>query len=146
MIEGVRMSPRQVIGDPRGDVIHMLRRTDDVFTEFGEIYFSKVNVGKQKSWRRHRLAISQIAVPIGSVHFVLLDDRTGSPTSGHRDDFVIGESHHHLLTIPPLVWYAFENTGSETALIASCSSLPHDPSESDRRDIADTRMPRLQGD
>lgn len=145
MIDGVRVSPRQVISDPKGDVLRMLKRTDDVFTEFGEIYFSKVNVGQQKSWRRHRLAISQLAVPIGSVHFLLLDDRDGSPTNGQRADIVIGGSNHSLLTIPPMVWYTFQNAGHETALVGSCSSLPHDPDESDRREISDTRMPRLQG-
>lgn len=145
MIDGVRVSPRRVIGDSRGDVLHMLKRTDDVFTEFGEVYFSKINAGQQKSWRRHRLATSQLAVPIGSVRFVLFDDREKSPTSGQHADVTIGESHHHLLTIPPLVWYAFENAGSQTALIGSCSSLPHDPEESDRREFSDARMPRLQG-
>lgn len=145
MIDGVRVSPRLVISNPKGDVLQMLRRTDDVFTEFGELYFSKVNVGQQKSWRRHRLAVSQLAVPIGSVQFVLLDDRVGSPTNGQREDIVIGGLNHSLLTIPPMVWYAFQNAGRETALVGSCSSLPHDPDESDRRDISDTRMPRLQG-
>lgn len=145
MIDGVRISPRRVISDPRGDVLHMLKRTDDVFTEFGEVYFSKIHVGQQKAWRRHRVATSQLAVPIGSVRFVLLDDRKESPTNGQRGDVIIGESNHHLLTIPPMVWYAFENAGGDTALIASCSSLPHDPDESDRREFSDARMPRLQG-
>lgn len=145
MIDGVHVSPRRVITDPRGDVLHMLKRTDDVFTEFGEMYFSKIQPRQQKAWRRHRLATSQLAVPIGSVHFVLLDDRNESPTNGERGDVIIGESHHHLLTIPPMVWYAFENAGGDTALIGSCSSLPHDPDESDRREFSDARMPRLQG-
>ena len=145
MIDGVRVSPRRVIGDARGDVLHMLKRTDDVFTEFGEVYFSKIHASQRKPWRRHRLATSQLAVPIGSVHFVLLDDRETSPTNGQRADVTIGESNHQLLTIPPLVWYAFENAGSETALIGSCSSLPHDPEESDRREFSDARMPRMQG-
>ena len=145
MIDGVHVSPRRVITDPRGDVLHMLKRTDDVFTEFGEMYFSKIQPRQQKAWRRHRLATSQLAVPIGSVHFVLLDDRNESPTNGQRGDVIIGESHHHLLTIPPMVWYAFENAGGDTALIGSCSSLPHDPDESDRREFSDARMPRLQG-
>lgn len=143
MIDGVRVSPRRVIVDPRGDVLHMLKRTDAEFSEFGEIYFSRVLSGQEKTWRRHRLATSQIAVPIGSVRFALFDDREGSLTSGRHDSYTIGESNHHLLTIPPLIWYAFENAGATTALIVNCSSLPHDPNESDRRELADSRMPRF---
>jgi len=145
MIDGSRVRPRRVIPDPRGDVLHMLKRTDEVFTEFGEVYFSKVQPGQQKAWRRHREATSQLAVPIGAVHFVLFDDRDTSATRGERNDVVIGDNDYSLLTIPPMVWYAFENMGTNEALIGSCSSLPHDPNESDKREISDPRMPRLQG-
>jgi hypothetical protein len=44
------------------------------------------------------------------------------------------------------VWYAFENTGAATALIGSCASLPHDLSESERREFSDDRMPPLRRD
>ena len=145
MIDGVQVSPRRIIPDPRGDVLHMLKRTDEVFSEFGEVYFSKIQPGQQKAWRRHREATSQLAVPIGAVHFVLFDDRETSATRGKRSDVVIGENQYNLLTIPPMVWYAFENTGVIGALIGSCSSLPHDPNESDKREISDPRMPRFQG-
>ena len=91
MIEGVRVSPRRVISDPRGDVLHMLKRTDEEFSEFGEVYFSKIQPGQQKAWRRHREATSQLAVPIGAVHFVLFDDRDESKTKGERSEVVIGE-------------------------------------------------------
>ena len=145
MIDGVRVSPRRVIEDPRGDVLHMLKRTDEVFTQFGEVYFSKIYPGQQKAWRRHQEATSQLAVPVGTVHFVLVDDRATSPTRGERADVTIGETSYSLLTVPPMVWYAFENTGTVTALIGSCSSLPHDPNESDRRELTDPVMPRLKG-
>jgi len=144
MIDGVRVSPRRVIEDPRGDVLHMLKCTDETFTQFGEMYFSKIHPGQQKAWRRHRKATSQLAVPVGTVHFVLVDDRATSPSRGERADVTIGETSYSLLTIPPMVWYAFENTGISTALIGSCSSLPHDPDESDRRELTDPMMPRLE--
>ena len=145
MIDGVHVSPRRVIEDPRGDVLHMLKCTDEVFTQFGEVYFSKLHPGQQKAWRRHRVATSQLAVPVGMVHFVLVDDRATSATRGVRADVTIGETSYALLTIPPMVWYAFENSGSLTAVIGSCSSLPHDPNEADRRELSDSAMPQLAG-
>lgn len=143
MIDGVKVSPRRVIPDERGDVLHMLKSTDTEFGQFGEMYFSKIGVEKKKTWRRHREATSQLTVPVGSVRFVMFDDRSSSQTRGTRLEVTIGESHHHLITIPPMVWYAFENAGNETALIGNCSSLPRDPSESDRRDLDDSRMPNF---
>ena len=145
MIEGVQVNHRQIIRDSRGDVMHMLKQTDKMFGQFGEVYFSKVRPGHQKAWRRHREATSQLVVPIGAVHFALFDDRDDSSTFGQRQDVTIGEDDYRLLTIPPLVWYAFSNAGQSLALIASCSSIPHDPNESDRREFEDPRMPRLQG-
>jgi len=145
MIEGVQISPRQIIRDSRGDVLHMLKLTDEAFSKFGEMYFSKVEPGHKKMWRRHREATSQLIVPIGDVCFSLFDDRDDSPTNGQHDDVLIGEDSYHLLTIPPMVWYAFANIGQTLALVASLSSLPHDPNESDRREFSDTRMPRIQG-
>ena len=143
MIEGVLVSPRRVIRDVRGDVLHMIKRSDSEFRQFGEMYFSKIAVGQTKTWRRHREATSQLAVPVGSVRFVLFDDRTGSSTCGQQMDVIIGESNYNLLTVPPMVWYAFQNAGSDPALIGNCSSITRDPAESDRREIDDDRMPRL---
>jgi dTDP-4-dehydrorhamnose 3,5-epimerase len=141
MIDGVIVSPRRVIPDERGDVLHMLKSTDPEFGQFGEMYFSKIAVARQKSWRRHREATSQLTVPVGSVRFIMFDDRSSSKTRGDRLEVTIGETHHNLITIPPMVWYAFENVGNEIALIGNCSSLPRDQFESDRRELGDSRMP-----
>jgi len=145
MIDGVRITPRRVTHDFRGDVMHFLRNTDDEFTEFGEVYFSKIIAGQRKTWRRHRVAVSQLVVPIGTVEILLFDDRPASLTEHVHYKLAIGETNHQLVTVPPLVWYAFENSGDTTALIANCSSLPHDPNESDRREFSDNRMPQFQG-
>ncbi len=39
MIDGVKITPLLQIHDERGSVMHMLKATDPVFNEFGEIYF-----------------------------------------------------------------------------------------------------------
>ena len=54
MIDGVKVIPLQRIPDERGTVMHMLKRTDPHFVEFGEIYFSTVYRGVVKGWHRHR--------------------------------------------------------------------------------------------
>src|SRR5690349_19661138 len=53
MIPGVVVSPLKQIPDERGMVMHMLKRTDAPFAGFGEIYFSIVNPGAVKAWKKH---------------------------------------------------------------------------------------------
>ncbi|MGH7330833.1 MAG: hypothetical protein ACREJX_20990, partial [Polyangiaceae bacterium] len=54
MIDGVIISPRKIIPDDRGKVLHMLKRTDPEFQAFGEIYFSTIYPGVVKGWHLHR--------------------------------------------------------------------------------------------
>jgi len=141
MIDGVVVTPLKRIGDERGQVMHMLRSDSPRFHGFGEIYFSTVNPGAVKGWHRHARTINNYAVPAGRARFVLYDERDGSPTWGTVQDVMLGGDDYALLTVPPLVWYAFAAVGGEPALIANCASLPHDPAEGERLDIADSRIP-----
>lgn len=146
MIDGVRLSTLQVIADERGAVLHMLKSTDPTFAGFGEMYFSRIAISQRKAWRKQKLATSQLAVPIGDVRFAIYDDRAASPSMGVAWDITLGESNYQLLTIPPGVWFAFHNVGSVEALIANCSSEPHDPSKVDRLDLTEAKIPYVWRD
>lgn len=146
MIDGVQLSNLRIIPDERGAVLHMVKSTDPAFVGFGEIYFSRITAHQRKPWRRHRVATAQLAVPIGQVRFALYDDRVDSPTDGVTWDVSIGESDYQLLTIPPGLWFAFHNVGLVDALIANCSSIPHNPSQIDRQDLATTTIPYVWRD
>ena len=49
MIEGVTLTPLRQILDERGKVMHMMKHTDSIFAQFGEIYFSRVFPGAVKA-------------------------------------------------------------------------------------------------
>jgi dTDP-4-dehydrorhamnose 3,5-epimerase len=131
MIEGVHLTPLRVIADERGSVMHMLKAGDPKFAGFGEVYFSTINAGKRKEWRLHRRHTSHMAVVVGTVRFVLAHSST--TPDGPTMKVEIGASNYQLLTVAPNVWYAFENRGTDTAVIANCSSGQHDPDEVERR-------------
>jgi len=141
-IDGVRLIPLRRIDDERGSVMHMLKSTDDWFVGFGEMYFSTVLPGAVKAWRRHTRMTTNLAVPVGKVRVLLVDDRSDSATSGTTDDIVLGDGNYGLLVIPPLIWSGFYNETASTALVANCASIPHDPAEVDRLDAYDVRMPQ----
>jgi dTDP-4-dehydrorhamnose 3,5-epimerase len=143
MIHDVLLTPLKIIGDDRGAVLHMLKHTDSVFRGFGEVYFSTISVGQRKEWRRNNVATAQIAVPVGSVRLVLGDQRSDSPTCDTVWEVDLNQQNYQLLTIPPLVWYALQNTGTVDALVANCSTTAHDPSAVERREFSHPPLPYI---
>lgn len=141
MIEGVVITPLRQISDERGKIMHMLRSTDPVFKSFGEIYFSCIYPGAVKAWHIHSQMTLNYAVPHGQVKLVLYDDRVGSPTAGEVQEILLGDDNYSLVSVPPLVWNGFKGLGSEMAFVANCASIPHDPSEIERRDPSDSSIP-----
>jgi len=130
-LEGVVLQDLKQLTDSRGAVLHMLRRDSEMFAEFGEVYFSEVNPGAVKAWKKHLRMTQNIAVPVGKIRLVLFDDREDSSTKGETRVYELGRPQaYKLIRIPPGLWYGFENPGSEKALLANCADLPHDPEES----------------
>lgn len=141
MIDGVIITPLGQISDERGKVMHMLKATDPVFKSFGEIYFSCIYPDAVKAWHIHKRMTLNYAVPHGLVKLVLYDDRVDSPTAGEVQEIFLGDDNYSLVTVPPLVWNGFKGIGSEMAIVANCASIPHDPSEIERRDPQDSSIP-----
>ncbi len=141
MIEGVVVVPLRRIPDERGVVMHMLRRDDPHFSEFGEIYFSTAYPGVVKGWHRHSRMTLNYAVPHGSIKLVLYDSRESSPTHGEVMELFVGESNYVLVQIPPGIWNGFKCVGNGTAIVANCATLPHDPAEIERLAPTDPRIP-----
>lgn len=141
MIDGVRLTPLRQILDERGKIMHMLRSDDAHFQEFGEIYFSCVYPGAIKGWHIHSRMTLNYAVPFGHIKFVLYDDRQDSQTRGHVQELFIGPDNYQLVTVPPLVWNGFKGIGSSMAVVANCSTVPHDGAEIDRKDPFDPSIP-----
>jgi dTDP-4-dehydrorhamnose 3,5-epimerase len=122
-------------------VMHMLRRDDSWFQEFGEIYFSTVYPGAIKGWHLHQRITLNYAVVSGMIKLVLYDDREESSTKGELNELFLGEDNYTLVIIPPRVWNGFKGIGSKLAIIANCTTDPHDPGEIVRLSPFDSRIP-----
>lgn len=141
MIDGVQVHPLRQIPDERGRIMHMLRVDAAHFQQFGEIYFSCVYPGAIKAWHIHHRMTLNYAVVVGHIKLVLYDEREDSPTRGQLQELFIGESNYCLVTIPPLIWNGFKGIGDTMAVVANCSTIPHDPQEIERLDPFSTRIP-----
>lgn len=140
-MEGVLIKPLKVFSDERGKVMHMLGSDDPLFKQFGEVYFSIVNPGIIKGWKKHSKMTQHFAVPIGNIKLVLYDDRENSSTKGEIQEIFIGIENYQLVRIPPLICYSFKAIGNEFALIANCTDLSHDPNEVTNIEPFDKRIP-----
>ena len=132
-IEGVIVQPLKMISDNLGVVLHMLQNNGPLFEKFGEVYFSEINPGAVKAWKRNKGQAQNLAVPVGKIDLVIYDDRPDSTTRGSLFNHTLGRPYHYsLIHIPPLLWYGFQGLGDTPALIANCPDRPHDPSESEK--------------
>ena len=141
MIDGVVVKPLRRIADERGFIMHMLRKDDLDFEEFGEIYFSTIYPGAIKAWHLHKEMTLNYAVIVGMIKLVLYDDRDNSPTKGELQEIYIGRENYQLVKVPPLVWNGFKGYGDEMAIVANCATLAHDPDEIVRMAPFDTSIP-----
>lgn len=141
-IAGVVWRPLRVISDDRGAVLHMLRADSPEFTTFGEAYFSELRPQAVKGWKLHLRMTQRLVVPVGRIRFVIFDTRPDSPTLGTVMEVQSGRPDHYgLLTIPPGLWYGFQNVGTCDALIANCADMMHDPAESKGLPLGSREIP-----
>ena len=151
LIEGVTITPLKVFRDERGAVMHMLKKTDEHFQQFGEIYFSLVDTNAVKAWHLHRTMTLNYACIYGRIKLALFDQRPESPTlhmvnTLHLEGYP-NFAEYNLVSIPPGVWNGFRaevimhnypemssaNAQVIPAIVANCSTHPHDPDEIERR-------------
>jgi len=140
-ISGVSVVPLRRIPDERGTVMHMLKRTDPHFINFGEIYFSTIYRGAIKGWHRHREMTLNYACIFGRVKLVLYDERPDSPTEGVIRELFLGPDDYSLVVIPPEVWNGFKGLSDPYAIVANCCTHAHDPSLSSRLDPFENDIP-----
>lgn len=141
MIDGVSVRPLRQIPDERGKVMHMLRKTDPHFIEFGEVYFSTVFPGVVKGWHLHKKMTINYAVPFGRIKLVLYDPREKSPTKGEVQELFLGQENYSLVSVPPGVWNGFKGCGATEAIVCNCASIVHDPEEMERLDPTQNNIP-----
>jgi len=130
-IDGVFLTSLKCISHPKGNVFHAMKKSDPGFNGFGEAYFSTVNCGDIKGWKKHHRMTMNMVVPVGEIRFVIYDDRTESPTKGTFFDICLSQRNYQRLTVPPGVWMCFKGLGNDLNLLLNLADMEHDPEESE---------------
>jgi len=129
MIIGLSLAPLKQIKNPKGNIFHVLKQSEESFTKFGEAYFSSVLFRDIKGWKKHSEMEMNIVVPVGSVKFVCFDDRPGSESHGAFYEVTLSQENYYRLTVPCGIWMAFQGVGSDLNLLLNIASIEHDPVE-----------------
>lgn len=138
MMLGVSIYPLKQIRVSKGDVYHALKSTDLGYVGFGETYFSWIEYGEVKGWKRHNRMTLNLVVPVGMVKFIIYDDREGSMTYGKFEEVTLSpDSRYYRLTIAPGLWLAFCGIAKGKSMLMNVIPEPHDPTESDRKELSE---------
>ena len=141
MLDGVIVKPLKRIPDERGTIMHMMRRDDPEFEEFGEIYFSTVYPGVIKGWHIHKEMTLNYAVVYGGIKLVLFDGRRDSSTRGEVQEIFLSQDNYCLVKIPPMVWNGFKGIGTTIAIVANLATIVHRADEIDRLNPFSRKIP-----
>ena len=128
-MDGVVLTPLKQIHHPKGDIYHAMKKSDVGFEGFGEAYFSTVNKGDIKGWKKHKIMTLNLVVPVGEIEFVIYDEYTKKFMN-----IYLSQQNYKRLTVKANKWMAFRGVG-EVNMLLNLASIEHDPTESINIDL-----------
>lgn len=132
-MDGVILTPLKQIFNPKGDIFHAMKKTDSGYDGFGEAYFSTINQGTIKGWKKHTKMTLNLIVPVGKIEFVIYDE--------NKKEFytvILSQNNYQRLTIMPNLWMAFRGI-DENNILLNLASIEHDRTESLNKEISEIK-------
>lgn len=119
----IHITPLKRISNEKGDILHALKSSETDYRGFGEAYFSSVNKGSIKGWKKHALMQLNLIVPLGTIKFYLFDEESNSPQT-----VILGKDNYCRLMVKSGLWVAFEGV-DEINILLNIASIEHNPEE-----------------
>lgn len=126
-VDQILVTPLRRIQVEGGDVLHGMKTSDPGFVNFGEVYFSLIEVGAIKAWKRHLRMTLNIVVPLGAVICAFVDEQ------GTIREELVNENRYVRLTVPPGIWFGFKGLYTPYSIMMNVADIPHDPTEIERK-------------
>jgi dTDP-4-dehydrorhamnose 3,5-epimerase len=123
-MDKVILTPLKQIFHAKGNIFHALKKSEVGFNGFGEAYFSMIDKGTIKGWKKHTEMIMNLVVPLGIVQLVIYDE--------YKEEFFsveLSQDNYQRLTVLPNLWMAFRGIGDYNMLL-NIASIEHNPNES----------------
>jgi len=128
-MDGVSLTPLNQIHHPKGDILHIMKASDNSFFGFGEAYLTTIKTNEVKGWKKHSNMTLNLVVLSGEVKFVVYN-------MSHKMFYSVELSlnNYQRLTVCPGYWVAFKGVG-ESNMILNLANIEHDPKESVNLDL-----------
>jgi len=126
-MDGVILTPLKKIPNIRGNVLHAMKASDEGFHGFGEAYFSCLNHGEIKGWKKHFIMTLNLVVIMGEVKFVIFNNK-------NYYEAILSKKNYQRLTVSPGLWVAFKGLSKENILL-NLANIEHDPNETEQMNL-----------
>jgi dTDP-4-dehydrorhamnose 3,5-epimerase len=132
-MDKIILSPLNQIYNSKGSIFHVIKKSDDQFNGFGEAYFSFINKGEIKGWKKHKKMTLNLVVPFGEIEFTIYneDNKKFFNTS-------LSKKNYQRLTIREGLWVAFRGV-EENNILLNIANIEHDPSETINKNLNDIK-------
>jgi dTDP-4-dehydrorhamnose 3,5-epimerase len=127
----IRITPLTRITTSGGDVMHAMKAGDPGYEGFGEAYFSWVERGAVKAWKRHFRMTMNLVVPVGCVRIVF----ALAPEGPFRAIKIGTQAEYARLSVPPGIWFGFQGCATGPSLLLNLANVVHDPEEAQRAEL-----------
>ena len=131
MIEGVKVKKLKIIPDDRGRLMEILRKDDEVFEKFGQVYITTAYPGIIKAWHYHKLQSDNFTCVTGKIRLALYDSRKDSPTYREVNEFVLSFEEPILVHIPPFIYHGFKCVDKKESIIINTVTEPYNKQNPD---------------
>ncbi len=133
MIDGVKTKTLKVIPDERGRLMEILRRDDELFLGFGQVYMTTTYPGVVKAWHKHEKQTDNVCCLTGMLKLVLYDGRSGSKTEGEINQFFLGVHNPLLVQVPAGVTHGWMCVSLDEAVVVNVPTQPYDRKDPDEQ-------------
>ena len=134
MIKNVVITQLNIIDAPGGNIMHAIKKTSVGYAGFEEAYFSQIDKGTIKAWKRHKKMTLNLVVPVGKIKFVIFDDRN---KEGQFQEITISRDNYCRITVPPMVWFGFKGVSKGSSILLNIANMMHNTKEVERKNIKD---------
>ena len=122
-MDRIILTPLKKIHNIKGDIFHVMKKSDTGFSGFGEAYLSHIYKNEIKGWKLHTNMILNLVVIYGKIKFVIYDELKKNFFSE-----TLSYDNYKRITISPNFWFAFKGIKKEN-IVLNLASIEHDPDE-----------------
>jgi dTDP-4-dehydrorhamnose 3,5-epimerase len=131
MINGSKIKKLKVMPDERGRLMEILRKDDEIFDKFGQVYVTTVKPGVVKAWHYHKKQDDHFVCLMGKVRVALFDARKKSPTYGEVNDYIMSMDDPFVVKIPKGVYHGFKGIADIESMVLNVPTRVYDYKEPD---------------